>query len=79
MLRSMYGKATLKKESATNIRDLALGAIANLTSILQTAKDELSGKEYESLVRAVGGCIGHIQHQILSKIVSEHPDLDDLA
>jgi hypothetical protein len=75
----VYGEFRLKKEFAEKIRDLALEAITNLSKIPLIGKDNLSKGEYDNLVRSVGSCIGHVQHQILSDIFSEHPDLDDLT
>ena len=65
----------MKRETALAAKTLALSAIKELTKILYITDDE---SDLDSLKRAVGSCIAGIHMEILLKIYSEYPDLDDL-
>lgn len=66
------------KEAATQIRDLAIKAIANLSELLRGAEGNCSAKEFENLRRSVATTIATIDKDILWPIYSQYPDLDDV-
>jgi len=68
----------MTKEAATQIRDLAIKAIANLSALLKGAEGNCSAKEFEKLQRSVANMIALIDKDILWAIYSQYPDLDDL-
>lgn len=68
----------MTKEAATQIRDMALKAIANLSELLKGAEGNCSAKEFETLRRSVANTIALIDKDILWAIYSQYPDLDDL-
>ena len=68
----------MKKETATQIRDMALKAIADLSALLKGAEGNCDAKEFDPLLRAVGNTIALIDKDILWPIYSQYPDLDDL-
>lgn len=68
----------MTKEAAAQIRDMALKAIAALSELLRGAKGNCSGKEFDTLLRAVADTISLIDKDILWPIYSQYPDLDDL-
>jgi hypothetical protein len=72
-------EAVLKKSDAQAIKDLALQAISDLTRILLVSKDSFTEEEFHDLTKAVGNSIGHIEMDILSKIYSQYPELDDIG
>jgi hypothetical protein len=72
-------EAVLKKSDAEAIKDLALQAISDLTRILLVSKDSCTEEEFHDLKRAVGSSIGHIEMDILSKVYSQYPELDDIG
>jgi hypothetical protein len=74
----MHGASVMTKEAATQIRDLAIKAIANLSALLKGAEGNCSAKEFEKLQRSVGNTIALIDKDILWPIYSQYPDLDDL-
>jgi hypothetical protein len=78
MLWRMHGKAVMTKEAATQIRDMALKAIADLSELLRGAEGNCSAKEFENLRRSVANTIALIDKDILWAIYSQYPDLDDL-
>ena len=53
----MHGASVMTKEAATQIRDLAIKAIANLSALLKGAEGNCRAKEYENLRRAVANTI----------------------
>jgi hypothetical protein len=78
MLWRMHGAFVMTKEAATQIRDLAIKAIANLSALLKGAEGNCSAKEFEKLRRSVANMIALIDKDILWAIYSQYPDLDDL-
>jgi len=68
----------MERQHAEAMRDLALGAITDLTRILAIGQEHFAAAELEPLRRAVGGVIGRIQTDILDGIYGHHPELDDL-
>jgi len=68
----------MTKQAATQIRDMAIKAIADLSALLKGADGNCSAKEYENLRRAVANTIALIDKDILWAIYSQYPDLDDL-
>jgi hypothetical protein len=74
----MHGEVRVNKRSAQEIRDLALASIVSLGKIVSLSRDQCSDKEFRELSKAVGSSIGRIHVEILSKIYSQHPELDDL-
>ena len=69
----------MKKINAEAIRDLTLRAISDLTRILLVSKDSCTEEEFHDLKRGVGSSIGHIEMDILSKVYSQYPELDDIG
>ena len=78
MLWRMHGAVVMTKEAATQIRDLAIKAIANLSALLKGAEGNCSAKEFEKLRRSVANMIALNDKDILWAIYSQYPDLDDL-
>jgi hypothetical protein len=78
MLLRMHGALVMTKEAATQIRDMAIKAIANLSELLKGAEGNCSGIEFENLCRSVANTIALIDKDILWDIYSQYPDLDDL-
>jgi hypothetical protein len=75
----MYGVTLMiDKQCATEIRDLALKSIMNLSQILQVIRGRCTEQEYEKLKKGVGLSVGKIQIDILDVVYITHPDLDDL-
>jgi hypothetical protein len=72
-------EAVLKKADAEAIKGLALQAISDLTRMLLVSKDPYTEEEFHDLRKAVGSSIGHIEMDILSKIYSQYPELDDIG
>lgn len=68
----------LKKEDATIIRDHALKAIQELSSLFNFSTDKCSPEQQEQIKRGVGLSIGKIQMDILEVINAAYPELDDL-
>ena len=69
----------MKRSDAEAIKDLTLQAISDLTRILLVSKDSCTEEEFQDLKKAVGSSIGHIEIDILSKIYSQYPELDDIG
>jgi hypothetical protein len=74
----MHGAPVMTKEAATQIRDMAIKAIADLSELLKRAEGNCSVKEFEKLRRSVANMIALIDKDILWGIYSQYPDLDDL-
>jgi len=55
----------MTKQAATQIRDMAIKAIADLSALLKGADGNCSAKEYENLRRAVANTIALIDKDIL--------------
>ena len=68
----------MEKQHAKAMRDLAPGAITDLTGILAIGREHVVAEEMEPLRYAVGRVIGRIQTDILDDICGHHPELDDL-
>jgi hypothetical protein len=69
----------MDRESALQIRNHSLKAIAELTQVLNKLQNRCSPEEYEKIKRGVGLAIGKIQTDLLDVVVATHPDLDDLG
>jgi hypothetical protein len=69
----------VKKPGAEAVKNLSLRAISELTRTLVVSKDHCSDEEFKNMTWAVGSCIGHIEIDILSKVYSEYPELDDVG
>lgn len=68
----------IEKQCATEIRELALKAISELTRTLNVSQDRCSKEIYEQIKKGVGLSIGHIQTELLDVIYAVYPELDDL-
>lgn len=68
----------MTKEVATQIRDLAIRAISDLSELLKSAEGNCSAREFDSLRSSVANTIALIDKDILWDIYSQYPDLDDL-
>jgi hypothetical protein len=68
----------MERQSAAEIRKLALQAVSDLTKVLKVVSGHCSDKEYEEIRRAVGLCIGGIQVDLLDIVYAKYPELDDL-
>lgn len=68
----------IEKQCATEIREHALKAIAELTRALNVGQNRCSQEVYEQIKKGVGISIGHIQTELLDVIYVAYPDLDDL-
>jgi hypothetical protein len=78
LLARVYGEAELNKDSAIQIRDLALNATFELSRALSIAKTDCSPEEFEKLRFSIGSVIGRIEIEVLSDIYRQHSDLDDI-
>ncbi len=78
MLWRMHGAFMMTRETATQMRDLAIKAIADLSALLKGAEGNCSAKEFEKLHRSVANTVALIDKDILWDIYSQYPDLDDL-
>jgi hypothetical protein len=74
----MYGEVVVNQQDATEMRERGLKAIAELSQLLNTARDRCSQEEYELIKRGVGLSIGRIQTDLLDIINAAYPELDDL-
>jgi len=68
----------IEKECATEIRELALKAISELTQALNASRKRCSEEDYERIRKGVGLSIGKIQTDLLDVIYAAYPELDDL-
>ncbi len=69
----------INKQDAIQMRDHALKAISELSSILNVVgSGKSSEEEYARVKKGVGISIGRIQTDILDLINSAYPELDDL-
>ena len=66
------------KRSAEELRDMCLQAVSQLSRVLLFSRDRSSQEEFERVRKAVGLAIGQVQTEILDKIYSRYPELDDL-
>ena len=68
----------IEKQCATEICELALKAISELSQSLNISRGRSSEEEYELIKRGVGLSIGKIQTDLLDVIYAAYPELDDL-
>jgi hypothetical protein len=68
----------IERQCAIDIRELALKAVSDLSSVLEISRQNCSEEEYERFRKGVGLAIGHVQTHVLGTITAEYPDLDDL-
>ena len=57
---------------------MCLQAVSQLSRVLLFSRDRSSQEEFERVRKAVGLAIGQVQTEILDKIYSRYPELDDL-
>lgn len=68
----------IQKPDAIKVRDFALAAITNLSSVLNLVNGKMSHEEYLQIKKTVGLSIGRIQTDILDLVARDYPELDDL-
>jgi hypothetical protein len=69
----MHGASVMTKEAATQIKDLAIKAIANLSALLKGAEGNCSAKEFEKLQRSVANMIALIDKDIPGQSIHNIP------
>lgn len=65
------------RRSAEQIRDRALGAVAELSQLLNDCSGHCSGADFERIRKGVGLAIGQVQTHILDPIYGRYPELDE--
>ena len=78
MLSPMHGISMMTKDSAIEIRDVALEAVSTLSRVVSISEKHCSKAESERIKRGVGLAIGQIQTEILDLVNGTYPELDDL-
>ena len=68
----------MTKDSAIEIRDVALEAVRMLSRVVNISQKHCSREESERIKRGAGLAIGQIQAEILDVVNTAYPELDDL-
>jgi len=68
----------IDKQSAVEIRQQALSAIAELSRLLYATENQGSQEEYTDLRVSVGRCIAAIDEYLLKTVYKAYPEMDDL-
>jgi hypothetical protein len=75
----MYGDLMIEKQSAREMKEHALKAIEELTTLLSVSSSRCSQASSDQIRMGVGLSIAKIQTELLDSIIyAEYPGLDDL-
>jgi hypothetical protein len=74
----VHGKDIVNKQDATEMRKHGLGAIEELSRLLNIALETCPPEQYKQIKRGVGLSIGRIQLEVLDVIYAAYPDLNHL-
>jgi len=66
----------MHRDQAIRIKEKALAAIEELTSMLVIVEDTLPAEEFERLKKGIGLAIGSIEMHVNAQLYRQHPDLE---
>jgi hypothetical protein len=67
---------TMNRDLAARIKEKALAAVEELTSILDIVKGEIPAHEFEQVKKGVGLAIGSIEMHVNAQLYRQFPDLE---
>ncbi len=68
----------IKKETAIEIKSLALKAIESLNTALLLSQEQCSPEDFEKIKKGVGFSVGDIYVELLGFIYDQHPELSNI-
>jgi hypothetical protein len=66
----------MNQDQAVRIKEKALAAVEELTSVLDIVKDQIPAHEFEQVKKGVGLAIGSIEMQVNAMLYRQFPDLE---
>lgn len=66
----------MNRDLAARIKEKALAAVEELTSILDIVKGELPAHEFEQVKKGVGLAIGSVEMHVNAQVYRQFPDLE---
>jgi hypothetical protein len=66
----------MNRDQAVRIKEKALAAVEELTSVLDIVKDKVPAEEFEQIKKGTGLAIGSIEMHVNAQLYRQFPDLE---